>query len=153
MQIVCHISLNICTQLLALIRIALLSQWSVHNATYASVTIATPYICDTPGVRYGQHLGGRRGSTVLCTLDVATENQIPSIRYAFENNSLPQFTPRLAQYGPIFPLQPATLACAARDVQVLTFIEIAKGTAGPEASARAFALRAWLIAEKIQLRN
>jgi hypothetical protein len=47
----------------------------------------------------------------------------------------------------------AALVCAARDVQVAAFIEIAKGTAGPETRARAAALRAWMLAEKIQLRN
>jgi hypothetical protein len=45
------------------------------------------------------------------------------------------------------------LACAARDVQVAAFIEISRGTAGPETKARGAALRAWLLSEKIQLRN
>lgn len=48
---------------------------------------------------------------------------------------------------------PAALTCAARDVQVAGFIAIAKGTAGPDTTARARALRAWLLAERIQLRN
>ena len=47
----------------------------------------------------------------------------------------------------------AALTCAARDIQVAAFVDIAKGTAGPETAARGKALRAWLLAEKIQLRN
>jgi hypothetical protein len=47
----------------------------------------------------------------------------------------------------------ASLACAARDIQVAAFVEIAKETAGPETAARGKALRSWLLAEKIQLRN
>lgn len=48
---------------------------------------------------------------------------------------------------------PTPLICAARDVQVAGFIEIAKGTAGPEMEARARALRAWLLSTGATLRG
>lgn len=41
-------------------------------------------------------------------------------------------------------VDPTPLICAARDVQVAGFIEIAKRTATPEVEDRARALRAWL---------
>lgn len=38
----------------------------------------------------------------------------------------------------------ALLICAARDVEVAGYIEMARGTAGPELTARAQRLRAWI---------
>jgi hypothetical protein len=47
----------------------------------------------------------------------------------------------------------ALLICASRDVQVEGFIEIARGTAGPELSARVARLRAWLASTNATLRS
>jgi hypothetical protein len=43
--------------------------------------------------------------------------------------------------------------CGARDAQVAIFIRAAQGTASDDEKARAENLRAWLLAEKVQLRN
>jgi hypothetical protein len=48
---------------------------------------------------------------------------------------------------------PTPIICAARDYQVAAFIEVAKGTAGPELTARARALRAWLAGTGAPLRG
>lgn len=45
------------------------------------------------------------------------------------------------------------ILCAARDVQAAGFIEIARGTAGPELTARARRLREWLASTGATLRS
>jgi len=50
--------------------------------------------------------------------------------------------------------QPAALLiCAARDVESAGFVRIAQGTAGPELTARAQRLRAWLAGTNATLRG
>lgn len=47
----------------------------------------------------------------------------------------------------------ALLICAARDVEVAGYIEMARGTAGPELTARAKRLRSWLAGTGATLRS
>jgi hypothetical protein len=45
------------------------------------------------------------------------------------------------------------IVCGARDAQVAIFIQAARGAASDATKAQSAKLRAWLLAEKIQLRN
>jgi hypothetical protein len=47
----------------------------------------------------------------------------------------------------------ADVVCGARDAQVAIYIQAAKGTASEAQKASAHRLRAWLLSERIQLRN
>ena len=46
-----------------------------------------------------------------------------------------------------------TLACGARDAQMLDYVKVAKGTATPDVKVRAAALRNWLINHSLTFRN
>jgi hypothetical protein len=48
---------------------------------------------------------------------------------------------------------PALMACAARDAEMLLFVEVAKETAGEATKVRAGRLRAWMWAERMTLRG